>query len=109
MFEDEDGYLEHYGIRGMKWGVRKQLARRNSNSKHFKAYMRGSLGDKNKSLKDKILDDLDIPGRPNRRSNTISDEQKAFENSKTVKAGQLLLAAALAAYGGYRLNQLRKL
>jgi hypothetical protein len=80
MIIDEDAYLEHFGVKGMRWGVRNVR----------KAVGRGTT---------KFLDDADIPGRPNRRSNRISDEQKRRETRNA------RIAVALAVgYGAVRVG-----
>lgn len=54
----------------------------------------------------RLLDQMDIPGRPLRRSNTMSKQQIAFENSPRIQAGKLAVSTGLAVYGGYKVRKL---
>ena len=91
-------FLDHHGVKGQKWGVRNKVV------KGTKAVGRGA-----RKTGNKVLDELDIPGRPNRRSNRLSPEQLARENSKVVKAGKIFAATLLLGYGAYQLDHLRRL
>src|SRR5688572_32998300 len=80
MIIDEQSYLAHHGVKGMKWGVRKNL----------------------KKAGNKFLDDLDLPGRENRRSNRISVEQQRKEKRAAriefaVKAAPFVLMGGVMA------------
>lgn len=91
-----DDILEHYGVKGMRWGVRKD--KRNDNKKPGKV----------KRAINKTLDDADIPGRPNRRSNRLTDAQKAKENSGRAKAGKIILGSLLVGLGTYQVYRVAK-
>jgi hypothetical protein len=80
MIIDEQSYLAHYGVKGQKWGVRRKL----------------------KKAGNKFLDDLDLPGRENRRSNRISVEQQRKEKRAAriefaVKAAPVVLMGGIFA------------
>ena len=77
-------FIEHYGVKGMHWGIRKDGT---------------SKFDSGKKFVNKVLDDLDIPGRPNRRSNTMSAAQLKRENSGPYRAGQVFTATSMLAFG----------
>ena len=95
MIIEEEVYLSHHGVKGQKWGIRNKVA------KGGKAVGRGVS-----KTGGKLLDELDIPGRPNRRSNRLSPAQLAKENSKRAKAGKIFAASLLLGYGGYKLSRI---
>lgn len=68
--------LMHYGIKGMKWGIRRQQNRSGTST---------SSGEKRTSSSNK---------------NRLTDKQK-----KAIKIGAAFTATFLAAYGAYRLNR----
>lgn len=88
---NSEEFIQHYGKKGMKWGVK--------NSKFGRGVKKG---------KDKFLDDLDLPGRPNRRSNRLTPEQLLKENSGKAKAGKILAASILAAIGTIQIRNVIK-
>jgi hypothetical protein len=88
-------FLDHHGVKGQKWGIRNKVV------KGTKAVGRGT-----RKTGNKVLDNLDIPGRPNRRSNRLSPEQLARENRKLIKAGQIAAASGLLIYGTLGLSRI---
>lgn len=76
---DLDAILEHYGVKGMKWGVRK----RRSEGDRAKTFGSGRTRFKDKKVKD--LDDEEI----NRRIKRMELEQRYDNlNKSTVKSGK---------------------
>lgn len=76
---DDNSYLIHYGVKGMKWGVR----RRGENGS-------GLTQKKKNSVKDE------------------SDKKKGLSSKqkKALKIGAAVVGTALVAYGGYKINKL---
>ena len=104
MIVDEEVYLEHWGVKGMRWGVRNRSNKMARNHLNRTA----KVGKLARKAKDKFLDDLDLPGRPNRRSNRLSPEQLAKENSTASKIGKIAVATGLLAYGALNLSQISR-
>lgn len=71
--------LYHYGVKGMRWGVRKE----------YEPHPRKRKGNKDKSTK---------------RKKGLTDKQK-----RAIKIGAAVAATALAVYGGYKLTKSGKL
>lgn len=81
-------YLIHHGVKGMKWGIRKQ----------YEAVGRRRVGSpKSKALRGRIVAD-----RYMKSSDPIADEKRA-KRRKAIAAGVAVAATALAVYGGYKL------
>ena len=112
IFDEHDAELIHYGVKGMKWGVRKDRepsARRKAKIDKFQ-----SKADTYQQAIDKL--NLDIPANALARYDQ-NQTRKALEkerdynqkNADAVRAGKLTTnqkyvlvgAAVLAAYGGY--------
>lgn len=121
-----DDFLAHFGVKGMKWGVRKEektsgrrQARRERKAQKFIA--------KSDLLQTKISE-LDIAKNQatsafrrnqitreqnrlsSRKKRALSDAEakrqgKLSSNQKKVLAGATVAATVLAAYGGYRMGQ----
>ena len=70
-------YLIHYGVKGMKWGVRHDRPR---------------VG-RRRSFRQQ-------PQQNNKRRSRLTDKQKKY-----LKIGAAVVATGLAVYGGYKLNQ----
>lgn len=79
---DRNNYLTHYGVKGMKWGHRKQQ----------------SLYVANRQARDKTVEKS--------RSNTPEAEAARKEKvKKAAKVGAAVAGTALAIYGAHKLNQ----
>ncbi len=82
---DNDEYLEHYGVPGMKWGVRKQRVLVGRRGRRFNT------------------------GTSNRPATTSKRKGLTTEQKKKLKRAAIGVGAAagvgLAAYGGYKLNK----
>lgn len=49
MILDEQSYLRHYGVKGMKWGVRRAQRRTERQQKHLDAIKKGTRSDATRS------------------------------------------------------------
>jgi hypothetical protein len=124
-------FLSHYGVKGMHWGIRRDpntgvrpIAKAldssrfgrmaNANAEKRMSKQRSSAWYKSRGLSNpnsrvsRVLDDLDIPGRPNRRSNTMSDAQKRRESPLPVKVGIAAVGAILAVQGARTIRAIRQ-
>lgn len=86
LFYETDITLQHHGVKGMKWGVRKK---RDSN-----------MNTRNKSKDNKE----DGHQHESKEKIHLTDKQK-----KAIKIGAAVTAAALVTYGAYRLNKSGKI
>lgn len=97
----ESNYLCHYGVPGMKWGHRKALydqgytsmrkTRSDARSEYRKSV--NAVKAQNKQIKQQV-----------KEQNAPTPEQKAARRKKAIIAGSAIAVTALAAYGGYKLN-----
>lgn len=81
MYHNEE--LQHYGVKGMKWGVRKKREYASLNVK------RAAYKSANKQAK----------------ANMTPEEQKAARRKTALKVGAAAAGTALAAYGAYKLTK----
>lgn len=86
MIIDEDGYLEHYGTKGMKWGVRRDQSR-DARTARIKS---GTA-----SKRDKLIREADLDG--GRTQAIRKGEIKGM--SKSQKVGLAFVGVLLAAQG----------
>lgn len=99
--DDNTDYLIHYGVMGMKWGVRKRRessdrsGSRRSISK--KKNTKTSVSKSFESTKSKIK---------NRISKIDKKKVKEIAKSSAVVAGKIAAVAALGTVGGYAVSQL---
>lgn len=121
MIISEDVYLEHYGVLGMQWGVRKdrEQLRRERRAKNAQKYLNkadllqtriNSLGTpegysiraQNKRIKIMELED--------KRDQAVRDAEakskgKLSENQRKLVTGAVVVGGILAAYGAYTMVQ----
>lgn len=101
MIIDEEEYLEHYGVKGMKWGVRRN---RRAESLARVGRGEGTKGEKLKALGSVSVVDLvagkGIKGAAKRRS----DAQ--LERNKRVQSGKANIRDKMSYYGGTRIQDL---
>lgn len=89
-----DDYLEHFGVKGMRWGTRRTVSR-DARTARLK---KGTA-----TRKDKFIREADLDG--GRTQQIRAGEIKDY--SKKEKLGMVAASAALTAYGLYSLKQLR--
>ena len=91
-----DDYLEHHGIRGQKWGLRRFQNKDGSlTPKGKKRYEDSPSENKTSNPKNPTSNEPEKKG--------LSDKQK-----KALVTGAAIAGTVLAAYGGYKLHQLNK-
>ena len=104
--------LEHYGVKGMKWGVRKDRSRKNSNTSSEKRVIR-----KRKETRARIrsLSDRDLDSMINRiekekklrsliDNDTATGRGKNFIKSVTGSASRRVLTSAAAGAATYAIK-----
>lgn len=133
-----DGELYHYGVKGMKWGVRKKrpeteldrlkaarkVAKKEYNRSFNKAYNRSIAAyspiKKHRQANDARWEDAYNKGQAYDKANKAykdakkqekanrTPEEKAARRKKAIKIGAAVAATALAAYGAKKLYDLNK-
>lgn len=99
-FESDQTSLQHFGIKGMHWGVRRFENKNGTlTSAGRKRYDTDEDGDYKKIGNKTPAPKASSEGEPKKKS--LSDKQK-----KMIIAGAAIAGTALAAYGGYKLHQL---
>lgn len=133
MYEDNN-YLAHYGVKGMKWGVRRakdpvlgekkaayKQAKKDYNKSYSEAYKYssrhpvGQWASKKKSAEAgrRWEDAIDKAGKLNTAKSEYKQAKKDARNTpeakaarkKALKVGAAVAGTALAAYGAYKLNK----
>lgn len=79
-------YMYHYGIKGMKWGVRKKYEKHPREFKYNKEYSEKNTIEKKKK--------------------ELTPEEKRARNIKYAKRGALIVGGLVLAYGAYKLSTL---
>lgn len=112
-----NGELYHYGVKGMKWGVRRyqnkdgsltDTGKRRAINREAKQYRKELYKEHN--LTRKLAKEESSNWKKGRleeagiKDTTMTDQQK-----KMIKAGAAVAGAALVAYGGYKLYESGKL
>lgn len=134
MYEDNN-YLAHYGVKGMKWGVRRakdpvlgekkaayKQAKKDYNKSYSEAYKYssrhpvGQWASKKKSAEaDRRWEDaIDKAGKLNTAKSEYKQAKKDARNTpeakaarkKALKVGAAVAGTALAAYGAYKVSKM---
>jgi hypothetical protein len=100
-----DEYLEHHGILGQKWGVR----RFENAAGHLTAAGKNRYNQINgeyQKLKKKVTNKVESTGE-RKKEDTAEPEKKGLtdKQKKMIVAGAAVVGTAVAAYGGYKLYQ----
>lgn len=98
IFESDRSSLQHFGIKGMKWGVRRFEDRSGHLTAAGKArYDDGPVSKKTQANTPKATSD-----------STEQPAKKKIDKKKIIGAGMVVAGTALAAYGGYKLYQMNQ-
>lgn len=106
-----ENHLEHNGILGMKWGVRNGPPYPLGSGQHSKSeikagYKKSLGGKKNENLygRKTTVDNADHKGSKSDKKFELTDQQKKY-----LKTGAIVVGAAVATYGLYKLGSSDKL
>lgn len=97
IFETDQNSLQHFGVKGMKWGVRRFEDR----SGHLTAAGKARYDDGAVSKKIQA-------NTPKAKSDSTEQPAKKIDKKKVIGAGMVVVGTALAAYGGYKLYQMNQ-
>lgn len=89
-----DDYLEHFGVKGMRWGVRRAESRA-ARTKRIK--------DGTATLRDKFIREADLDG-----GRTQAIKLGEIHQSKSEKVGIKVLGVVMITVGAIQLRQLAK-
>ena len=97
IFETESTSLQHHGILGQKWGVRRFESKNGHLTPAGKArYDDGPVSKKTQA------------NTPKASSSSGEQSKKKLDKKKLIGAGMVIAGTALAAYGGYKMYQINQ-
>ena len=101
-----DSYLEHHGVKGMKWGVRKQRSLKGT--LHRLAAANYGLNERTyRKLGNNTLASMNAAARTNslkKAEAADAAKQKKIQNKMAVKAGKIAAARSIKGYGARALS-----
>lgn len=106
---DQD-YLEHHGILGQKWGVRRFENKNGALTAAGKKRYNSVDGEYQKIKKKVTPSKVDSTGEKKKEDSAEPEKKKGLtdKQKKMIIAGAAVVGTAVAAYGGYKLYQLNK-
>ena len=102
---DYRSYLEHHGIPGMRWGVRRYQNSDGSLTNAGKKRYSSNDKESSKSMNSKVSKLANVNDRLKRFSSVAKQKLSDPRTQKAIKAGAIVLGTAALAYGGYKLNK----
>lgn len=109
---DVDGFLAHYGVKGMKWGVRKdrKSSGGRSSSKDEKTSVDQAASALHSFAVNSGIDSASLESKygpsSTKEEPALDDEGSFYQRHKTaINIGVGVAAAGLVAYGGYKYHQ----
>jgi hypothetical protein len=103
-----DDYLEHHGILGQKWGVRRFESKNGTLTPAGKNRYNSVDGKYQKLKKKATPNKVETTGEKKKEDTAEPEKKKGLtdKQKKVIIAGAAIAGTALAAYGGYKLYQL---
>lgn len=92
-----DDFLAHYGVKGMRWGVRKKSGKKSSEAKRFEAVDKKRKEQGLRALTNKELADFNKRAELEKKFNAFVSPQKKRKNP--IKVGDEFVKSVLGAIG----------
>lgn len=102
---DEEAFLLHYGVKGMRWGVRKDRETSGNRSSRQKPKAKNVSHSEKTKKHFSNLSDSDLSARLDSDFHQPQDRKGLTRNQKVAIAGGAVVVAGLASYGAYRYIQ----